>query len=449
MTVITGDNRKKRGRVFYLELCLLALMLASLVYTAVFTRLHGYLPQPYYYGGQSLFTDWTVSAYFADNPGGTYSAFASVYPPLSFIFLRIFSIHACYNHDDILSARDCDWMVPVTLCAFFLLNVVIAYRAYTIRDDRTAIIRTIAICFGLPSVYALERGNLIIPCFTFFMLGNSHVLRSARLKWICGALAINFKPYLILGLAGPLIRRRWRWVEGAGLTGLLVYLVTFAIYGDGDPFQVVGNIMAFATTDAHGLFERAIYASSYNPIVDLINSNFPLMMFLGSRPVEILGWLLPLIANIGKVGTLVAFLIAVPRPGVVPVYRLVALGIGWVLMSQDPGGYAELFYFFLVFMERWRGWFLGIALFVTYLLSFSADFIVIKVAHEFITSYVTNQRSGYDLGVTLGELIRPALVIMVQYALVGASLADVLRAQGAARPLEANPRGPHLSIARV
>jgi hypothetical protein len=447
MTVTHSSGRQRIGAGLYVEVVLLLLVFASLAYTAIFTETHGYLPQPYYYGGQSLFTDWTVSAYFADNAGGTYTAFASVYPPLSFIFLKIFSVHSCYNHDDILSARDCDWMVPITLCAFFLVNVAIAYRAYAIRDNRTALIRTAAICLGLPSVYALERGNLIIPCFTVFMLGNSRVLRSARLKWICGALAINFKPYLILGLAGPLVRRRWRWVEGAGLAGLLVYLVTFAIYGDGNPFQVVGNIMAFATTDAHGLFERAIYASSYNPIVDLIHSNFPLMRFLGSRPVELLEWLLPLITNIGKLGTLTAFLIALMRPGVVPVHRLTALAIGWVLMSQDPGGYAELFYFFLVFMEPWRGPFLIIGLVTTYVLSLSSDVILIKVAHEFITSYLTNQRTGYDLGVTLGELIRPALVILVQYSLVGASLADAIRDRRKAQNVVLDPRPSHLSIA--
>jgi hypothetical protein len=447
MSVAHRPGRERLSAGFYIELALLLLVFSSLAYTAIFTGTHGYLPQPYYYGGQSLFTDWTVSAYFADNTGGTYTAFASVYPPLSFIFLKLFSVHSCYNHDDILSARDCDWMVPITLCAFFLVNIAIAYRAYAIRDNRTALIRTAAICLGLPSVYALERGNLIIPCFTVFMLGNSRVLRSARLKWICGALAINFKPYLILGLAGPLVRRRWRWVEGAGLAGLLVYLMTFAIYGDGNPFQVVGNIMAFATTDAHGLFERAIYASSYNPIVDLIHSNFPLMRFLGSRPVELLEWLLPLITNVGKLGTLTAFLVALMRPGVVPVPRLTALAIGWVLMSQDPGGYAELFYFFLVFMESWRGLFLIIGLVTTYVLSLSSDVILIKVAHEFITSYLTNQRTGYDLGVTLGELIRPALVILVQYSLVGASLADAIRDRHKAQNVVLDPRPSHPSIA--
>src|ERR1700739_484328 len=162
------------------EFGMLTFVGAGLIYTPWFLFYEGYLPQPFYYGSQSLFTDWTVSAFFAHNPG-TYSGFDSVYPPLSFVFLKIFSIKACYEHYDIFSARECDWMVPVVLLFFFFLNVVVALYSYRAVDRRTAWMRTFALCFGLPSIYALERGNLIIPCMTFFMLGTGRALKSARL----------------------------------------------------------------------------------------------------------------------------------------------------------------------------------------------------------------------------------------------------------------------------
>jgi hypothetical protein len=409
-----------------IELGLLALVIAGVINTIWFLYFTGYLPQPFFYGSQSLFTDWTVSAYFANN-AGTYTSFASVYPPLSFIFLKIFSIQACYDQDDILSARDCDWMVPVTLLCFFFVNVIVAFYSYRAVDRRTAWIRTLALCFGLPSIYALERGNLIIPCMTFFMLGTGRALKSARLKWLCEAIAINFKPYLVLGLVGPLLRRKWRAVEGVALAGLLVYAVTFAIFGAGDPMTVVSNIMAFNTTDARGIFERAIYASSYKPIMDLIASNFPLVHFLGSQPVEMLEWLLPLLVNLGKGGIVLCFLVALIRPGRIPTYRLVALAIAWTLITQDPGGYAVVFFFFLVFMEPWRGAFLIAALVITYVASIPFDIIIMKFAHQLIVSYLTKREVGYDLGLNVGEVSRPALNLLIVYCLVGASLVDAAK----------------------
>ena len=404
----------------------LFLIIAGLLYTFFFTVINGYLPQPYFYGSESLFTDWTVTAYFAHQPG-TYSSFQSVYPPLSFVFLRYFSIKACYEYDDIFASRDCDWMVPVTLVTFFIINIYVAYKVYANIDRRTALMRALVIGLGLPSLYALERGNLIIPCFTFFMLGNSRVLRSVRLKWICSAIAINFKPYLIMTLLAPLIKRRWRWFEGAAVTGLLVYIATFIMNGDGNPVQVVSNIMAFTTSDAHGLFNRAVYASSYRPIVELLDSNFPLMNFLGSKPIDLMDWLLPALVTAGKVGPIVCFGAALLKPNVIPVFRLCALAIAYVLVSQDPGGYSVVFFFFFVLMEEWRGVFTIAALVLTYLLSISADIKLLSIAHELVFSYLTKREVGYDLGLNLGEIIRPAMILGVEYALIGASFTDFFR----------------------
>lgn len=422
--------RLKSGGFVWVERIFAAAVVTGVLYTAIFVFIQGYLPQPYFYGSQSAFTDWTVSAYFADNRG-EYGDFFSVYPPLSFVFLRVFSIHACYDYYDIFSSRDCDWAIYFILGGFYIINMFVVFLAYRKNDKSTSIVRTIAISLGLPSLYALERGNLIVPCFTFFVLGNSRVLNSAWLKWICSAVAINFKPYLVLALAGPLFRRRWRWFEGCALAGLAVYLVTYMINGDGNPLQILKNIVAFETTDAESIFNRAIYASSYRPIIDLLASNFPLMRFVGSRPLEFMDVALPLVINLGKVGIVCAFVIAVFRPYIVPISRLSALAISWVLITSDPGGYSVLFLFFLVLLEKARGVFMIAAIVLTYALSVSGDVMVLKVAHELLESYLTKREVGYDLGLNIGELARPGLVILIVYALVAATIGDAVKDQSA------------------
>jgi len=414
----------------WVERVLAVAVVAGLLYTVAFVVTEGYLPLPYYYGSQSFFTDWTVSAYFAHNRG-EYETFATVYPPISFVFLRLFSRRSCYEFYDIFASRDCDGIAYVALIAFYILNAILVFLAYRKSDRSTAIPRTIAIALGLPGLYALERGNLIVPCFTFFVLGNSRILRSARLKWLCSALAINFKPYLIMALAGPLARRRWRWFEGCALAGLIVYLVTFLINGDGNPLQILDNIVAFDTADAESMFNHAIYASSYKPIMDLLTSNFPLMRFVGSKPLEFLDAALPLVINLGKVGIACAFVIAVLRPHIVSIFRLSALAISWVLITSDPGGYSVLFLFFLVLLEKGRGVFMIAAIVMTYVLSVSGDVMVMKVAHQLLESYLTQREVGYDLGLNLGEIARPGLVLLIVYALVAGTIADAVKDQRA------------------
>jgi hypothetical protein len=439
---MSSFNPESRRLSLFIEAAFVFMIVAGVVYTLWFLFFEGFLPQPYYYGSQSLLTDWTASVYYSVNPGA-YTQFYSVYPPLSFDFLRILSIHSCYRYD-IFSSRDCDWLMKVTLCTSYLLTIPIVYRAYHVLDNRTAWMRTIAICFGLPLLYAMERGNLIVPCFMFFALGIGRVLRSARWRWFFLAIAINFKPYLILTIFGQLLRRRWRWFEGCVVFGLLVYLVTFAFEGAGNPVEILTNISLFVTTDARGLFERSVYASSYVPLLDLFKSHFPVMHFIGSMPIEVSEFVLPILVNAGRLGVVLCFAGTLFRPSAVPLYRLAALGLAYVLTTQDPGGYAALFLLFLVFMERWHGIPQIIALVLAYILSLSVDYIVVKFTHEIISSYLTNRTVGYDLGATVGMLIRPALIIFLEYALVAATFVDLARAGKATREKVNDGRGASL-----
>ena len=334
------------------------------------------------------------------------------------------------------------------MAAFYLATIPLVYGCYRIVNRRTAWMRTTAVCLGLPILFAIERGNLIVPCFTFFVLGHGRLVRSARWRWLWLAISINFKPYLILTIFGQLLRRRWRWFEGCCIVGLLVYLITYTLEGEGDPITVLTNISLFATSDPRGVFERATYASSYVPLMDMLPSNFPLMHFIGSRPIEILERLLPLMINGGTVGILCCFAGTLLRPSAVPMYRLAALGLSWVLTAQDPGGYAELFLLFLVFMEPWRGPGRIAALVFAYALSISFDVIVVKFAREVISSYLTNRVAGYDLGATIGMMARPAMLLFLEYALIATSLVDIYRdwRGRAVAPIQMAAAGPQREL---
>ncbi len=370
--------------------------------------------------------DWYNSAEFAVN-GGIYDVWGSIYPPLSFVFLRMFTIHACYKGGSVVG-RDCDWVGRLVLVAFFLLNAVLVYRAFQKVDRRTALIRAAALSLGLPMIFTLERGNLILPAFTAFVLGFGRLLKSARLKWLAIALAVNFKPYLLAAVAPYLLRRRWRWFEGVGLACLLVYVASYAIIGAGSPGELIADMMNFVAAGGTTYFGALWYGASYTSILNYLHFGVPLLRFVGSRPLEVMETLLPALIRFGQVTALAVFALAAMRRHVAaPLHRLAALGLALALSSTEFGGYAEVFLIFLVFHERWRGGWPVVALVAAYLLSIPVDYIMVPLGQHIEESWLTGRTVGNDLGVTTGLLLRPGLVLIIQYALTAATLVDLLR----------------------
>ena len=143
-------------------------------------------------------TSWTGTMSRTGRTRGVYDVWHAVYPPLSFVFIRLFSRPSCY-WDDAFSGRDCRPGRTVRrrplLPAQRGLGLQGVWRA---GPPHRAGVRAAVIALGLPMVWGLERGNLIIPTFTAFVLSNGRVLRSGRLRQLAHAFAINFKPYLVL-----------------------------------------------------------------------------------------------------------------------------------------------------------------------------------------------------------------------------------------------------------
>ncbi len=411
---------------FYCELIFCLLIMFSIYKVGAFLLSAGYLPPPFFHDTNDTFMDWYNTVYWTHNRGA-YDIWLTVYPPLSFDFLRLVSIGSCYWGDP-LSSRGCDPVGVWVLVAFFSVNVWITYLCFRKNADPTTVWpRTIALSLGLPMLFALERGNLIIPCFTCFALGHGRLLKSARWKWLAVALTINFKPYLAIPLITQLFRRRWRWVEGAAVATVLVYLFTFIAEGDGTPQTVITNILKFAEPFDGVNLTPAEFSTSYTSIMNILASRFPLMTQIGSAPLELMERCLPLLIRAGEAGVVICFALTLLVPGSITTRRLAALGVAIVLTATNPGGYTTVFLLFFVFQERWRGPWMIMALVSAYLLCIPWDFLIVRLAHLMEDSYLTGRTVGYDLGITLGETLRPGLVLLIEYGLVGASLTDIAR----------------------
>lgn len=408
------------------EIALCGLVLLGAAATVAFLIGRHYLPPPFLYNLDDTLMDWFNPAYYAVN-GGAFDDWGSNYPPAAFAFLKLFTSPACYG-GDALFARHCDRLGPATLLAFSALNLALIVLAFRKIDRSTALPRAVALGLGMPMLYALERGNLIVPCFTAFVLGVGPLLRAARLRWLAFALAINFKPYLIVATLPHLLRGRWRWLEGCGLMILAVYLASWGAYGAGSPSQMAANMLAYAQGGGDSYFGAFYYGGSFASLSNYLAHGVAMTPYLGSRAVETMTAAAPVATHVGQLCAGLALAAAALRPAGIPRSRLAALGVLLALTSVEFGGYAMVFALFLVFQERWRGVAGAVALTAAYLLCVPIDIPLATALRQPVNVWLTHRAVMQDVNVSAGMFARPALLIVIEIALAWATLRDVLAA---------------------
>jgi hypothetical protein len=272
----------------WIEALLAGAVVAGLLWAMIFLARNGFLPHPFFYEPSDTFMDWYNTAFWAYDRG-RYDSWGSVYPPLSFAILRMFSFSTCYQGAEGVTSRECDWLGIIVIHAVFFLNAILIARTFLKIDRRTALPRSIALSIGLPMVFALERGNLLLLTFTCVLLGYGPLLKSARLRWLAVGLAINFKFYLIASLFPQLLKRRWRWFEGAAITTLFVYTITYIMVGNGSPLDIIRNIVSVNDSYEAGGFLDGWYASTYKPFLSVLEGKYvPVNSIIGSANVELL-----------------------------------------------------------------------------------------------------------------------------------------------------------------
>jgi hypothetical protein len=300
-------------------------------------------------------------------------------------------------------------------------------------------VRTAAIACGLPMLFAVERGNLILVCYTFLILGYSRLLRSGWAKMLCMAIAINFKPYMVSTVLPLAAKKRWRFIEGCGLLSVFVYLITLALNNDGTPVQLIRNQIEWMRVTSIDDWWSIYYSTTLTSFYHAIKGDYPLLIFIDSRWLESYVLFVPLAIRLGQLGVLAAFFTAWLRPGAASAPVLGALGLTLVLTTTNPGGYVMLYLIFLVFLERWKDTPTGIAISCSYLLSIAYDYMLIGYRNIHQPSWLGNDFVATDFGISVGHLVRPTLVLVIQYALVASIFFTALRQARAARGYGGEP----------
>lgn len=413
-------------------MCLTLLVVAGLVHLAVRFGYDGFLPVPFVYDTNDTFMDWFNTAFWAHNPGA-FDNWRTVYPPLSFVFLRIFGMPGCYGASSFVG-RDCDWVGVAAILCWYVLGSALAALAFWRADARTAPFRSVCFAFGLPWLFTLERGNLILPCFVFFTLAHGNIVRSPAIRALAAAVTINFKPYLVIPTMAWAVKRHWRVLEVAGIATLFVYLITFAALGDGTPLQLYANTLNWAQYVSGFVYEFLFYSTSYAPVLDLDSYKFPSRDFVGSKFLEQLVYWIPVVLHASQALALLVFVGAWLQPRALPTARVALLVLTIYLINQNPGGYTESFVVFLLFLERWERAGPIVAITMGYLLCVSYDYSLGSFAVLHNTSWLGGQPVTTPVGMAAGMFLRPGFLVILFWGLALDSLLLIARAHRGQRP---------------
>lgn len=415
------------------ELLLLLAILAAVANVAQIFLTKGYLPQPFIWDPQDTFMDWFNPAYWA-NHEGAYSVWRSIYPPLSFMLLRVLSIPRCYASSP-LAARDCDFVGVAAILVFYVACIVASFLAFRRHQPRVAMVRTIALAFSYPGLFVLERGNLLIPCFLCFVLAYGDLLKSRWGQALAVAMTINFKPYLLVPAFAFALKRRWRLLEIAGISTLAIYLVSWGFVGAGSPSEILANTAHWITFTGADFISEVYYTTSYNSFFGVLDRGFPILRFAGSKDIEQFMFSARLAILIAESAAIAALIGAWLQPRAATAARIVALLLLVSLINRSPGGYSELCVVFLVFLEPWRRPGPIIAIISAYLVSLPFDVVFAQLPSTNSGSWLTGQAVTGEFGIAIGQFLRPAGLLVILVSLSLDTLAEAVRAHGRRRPL--------------
>ncbi len=415
-----------------LEWVLAGAVVASVIWTFAFFRQNGFLPQPFVFDTNDTFMDWFNTAYWANN-GGAFEVWGTIYPPLSFVFLDTLSLPGCYLETSFY-ARDCDWLARGAILACYLISVWVAWLAFRKANPNTAPMRTLAIALGLPLLFTLERGNLIIAAFPFFVIAHSEVTKSRAWRVFSAAVTINFKPYLVVPVFSYAVKREWRAFELMGIASVALYLVTLALVGSGTPEEIITNTAKWVEFQGGQVWNEVNYSTSFAPLLRIRTLNVPVLQFVSSELVETIELVAILAIRSTQVIALAALAAAWLQPRALPIYRLSAILFGTYIVTQSPGGYAQLFLLFLVFLEPWRRPGPIVALVCAYVLSLLGDWTITTIMELSLNSWLGSRDVNPIFGLTFGHFVRPGLVVLVVWALSFDTIAEVVRAHRQHRP---------------
>jgi hypothetical protein len=318
------------------------------------------------------------------------------------------------------------------ILALYAACAIVAAIAFHKNDKSTAFQRSVCFAICLPLLYALERGNLLMVSFIGFVFAFTNIIQSRTGKVIAAAITINFKYYLLTAFAAFVVKRSWRDFELIGIATLALYLLTLAIIGSGTPFEILYNLRDWVIYTNVAVWDRVYYSTTFNNLLWFDIRQFPVRDFAGSKVIDFAAAAIPILVTASQFLGIFCLLMAWLRPGALSAQRIALLALLVSMVVQSPGGYAEMFLIFLIFLEKASTPGLRFMILCAYLISIPADYTVgtFKVNNQ--NAWLSGKTLEVAFGFNVGAIIRPAVLLFILWALIIDSLTRIARTPGRA-----------------
>lgn len=427
-------GRAGKGQLL-IETALLALILTALLHVVWFFLNRHYLPQPFVWDPQDTFMDFFNVAYWAHRDN-MYSVWRAVYPPLSFALLRLVSTPTCYVSSS-FAGRECDVIGLAFIILSYIGALMASYRALRFVRPEVAGWRFVAFALGLPGLFVLERGNLLILCQLCLAIVVVPDLGGRWSKALLAGVMINLKPYLVLPTLSLAMRGDWRQLELAGIATIGVYLASWAFIGAGNPIELIENTSNWVDFTGTDIVFEMYYTTSFSNMFGVVDRGFPILRYVPSGIYEPFRASVETMLLATQLSALAAILLGVVRPRGLPQARFALLLLLLTLVGRSPGGYSEFFVVFLVFLEPWDRWLPRLAVILAYLISVPYEYLVSALPPVNTASWLSGQAVIATFGIGVSQFLRPLALLAILLALSWDTIITLtasLRAQATGHP---------------
>jgi hypothetical protein len=318
---------------------LLFLALLNLAYNIIFFINNSYLPAPFFYDKSDTFMDFYNPLLWA-NQDGIYTDWKSVYPPLNFIILRIYTFLLIDNIEDFKKAVDLRGIFGLNdlllIFSYFTLIILSVTKSFSqVFSINKIIITCIIVLLSPVSLFSIERGNIIILSMYIFTL---YVwCKSKFTKILLFSFLVNLKPYFAVIYIFELLRKKSmkehkEFLILAPLISILIFLITGSLINQ-EYYLIFLNLFTFSSGDTFDpihifAFPSSIISYGYIPPGNI--TNFP--EFLLQLPKIII------------YGLIILSLIEFCKRKISNDYFLIFIVLFLTNYSITTGGYSALFY---------------------------------------------------------------------------------------------------------
>lgn len=409
------------GALAGLESVLGLLVVACVAYQVWFFVANGYLAQPFFYDTLDTLMDFHHTAFWSHSQG-PYSVWNSIYPPLSFAILKIVTPAQCYATDPFIG-RECNPSAWLLLVAGMVFSASLVFRHTTHLPMAQRLSRAVCVLFGLPALFGLERGNLVLWAVPALLWGVTR----QRTDWksaLALAVAINLKPYMLLVMLPVVMVHGMR--SGLQVVGAcaVVYGASVIVVADGMPWHLLQNMQSFVGEGALNFWEKIFFSTSFSPVLRALLSELPVHAYMDSRTAELLvdlmqhsRWLLLLSF------TLATAVAALQPPHARSLPLLTALVMGAALaITESFGGYTLSLLVALIFVlpagaNAMARALIACMLVACYMLSLPIDHVFNVLRDTDAPIWLSGRIAEIEFGLAVGQAVRPVLVYVVQFLL--------------------------------